>query len=256
MPAVSPGANRSDASGNGDKIPRGALAVVAVGLIATLAAALLANENLSGEAAGLEWVQVKAIPDSGPVAIPGGGAMRLTNTRIHATGVNVSGYSLFSSGTVLRIDAGSRIGSARIECTMKGHGETEIGQTSGSRASYPRSSESNLELQPIPESGVQVEFSSHGAGLAEVDLEDLPEQAANEPGIKLEWPSYHTNVEHWRWFLPPGAPSKDLVLPFVTIWRTTKIPAFDAGCTVTTGAGEAQIRTAGALSKLSEPIAE
>lgn len=255
MPAVS-----GEEKGNGgvsDRIPRGALAVVAVGLIATLAAALLANENLSGEAAGLEWLQVKSIPDTDPVAIPGGGAMRLTGTKIHATGVNVSGYSLFSSGAVLRIDAGSRVGSARIKCSMRGHGrETEIGQTEGSRASFPRSSEQNLALQAMPESGVLVEFASHGAGLAEVDLEDLPEQAANEPGIKLEWPSFHTSVEHWRWYLPPGSPAKELVLPFITVWRTKSIPSFEAGCTIETGAGIANVHTGGALTELSEPIAE
>jgi hypothetical protein len=240
-----------------DKIPRGAIAVVVVGLVATLAAALLANENLSGDAVGLEWVQVKSIPDSAKEAIPGGGAMRLTDIKIHATGVNVSDYSLFSSAAVLRIDAGSRVGSARIECTIKGHGrETEIGQTEGSRASYPRSSEVNLAEQPMPETGVQVEFASHGTGLAEVLLEDLPEQAANVPGIKLEWPSFHTSVEHWRWFLPSGTPAKELVLPFVTVWRTTSIPSFDAGCTITTSAGEASVRTSGKLAKLSEPIAE
>ena len=257
MPAVTGEGRESGGGANGDRVPRGALAVVAVGLVATLAAALLANENLAGEAAALEWVQVKSIPDSRPAAIPGGGEMQLTGTKIHATGVNVSGYSLFSSGAVLRIASGSRVGSARIQCTMRGHGrEAEIGQTEGSRASYPRSSEVNLALQTMPESGVQVEFASHGTGLAEVDLEDLPEQAANEPGIKLEWPSFHTSVEHWLWFLPPGPPANELVLPFATVWRTKGIPAFDAGCTVTTSAGEASVRTAGALTKLSEPIAE
>jgi hypothetical protein len=243
---------------SGDKVPRGALAVVAVGLLATLAAALLANENLAGDAAGLEWLQAKQLPDSKPVAVPGGEGetMQLTRAGIHATGVNVSGYSLFSSGAVLRIDAGSPIGSARIQCTMRAPNGTEVGQTPGSRASYPRSSEKNLAEQPMPESGVQVEFSSHGTGLAEVELENLPEQAATEPRIKLEWPGYKIGVERWRWFLPPGPPSVPLALPFITVWKTTKIPATTISCTLTTSAGEASVRTAGALDKLSEPIAE
>ena len=36
-------------------------ALVAVGLFARVAAAVLANENLSGDAAQLEWVQAKAL---------------------------------------------------------------------------------------------------------------------------------------------------------------------------------------------------
>jgi hypothetical protein len=242
---------------SGDKVPRGALAVVAVGLVATLAAALLANENLAGEAAGLEWLQATKLPDSDPVAVPGGNGetMQLTRASIHATGVNVSGYSLFSSGAVLGIDAGSPVGSARIQCTMRAPNGTEVGQTPGSRASYPRSSE-ELSEQDTPESGVQVEFSSHGTGLAEVELEGLPDQFATERGIKVEWPTYRIGVEHWRWYLPPGPPSAELELPFVTVWRTTKIPSAEIGCTLTTSAGEASVRTSGALSKLSEPIAE
>ena len=236
--------------------PRGALAVVAVGLIATLAAAALANENLSGEAAALEWAQAQKLPDSKPATVPGGGGeMQLTRAAIHATGVNVSGYSLFSSGAVLNIDAGAPVGSARIQCAAKAGGGTEIGQTPGLRASYPRSSE-ELAEQPVPESGVQVEFSSHGAGLAEVTIDGLPHHFAVEPGIKLEWPAYKTGVERWRWFLPPGPPKEPLALPFVAVWRTTKIPSVEIACTVTTSAGTATVRTAGGLSKVSEQIAE
>jgi hypothetical protein len=254
---VADSGKENGAGRNGDRVPRGALAVVAVGLVATLAAALLANENLSGEAAALEWVQVKELPDSKPVEVPGGGGqMQLTQARIHATGVNASGYSLFSSAAVLRIDAGAPVGSARIQCATRAPGETEIAQTPNLRATYPRSSETNLAEQEVPESGVQVEFSSHGTGLAEVELEGLPGQFASEPGIKLEWPPYKIGVERWRWFLPPGPPKAELVLPMATVWRTTKIPSTEISCTLTTSAGTASVRTAGALDKLTEPIAE
>lgn len=237
--------------------PRGAVVVVVVGLIATVAAALLTNENLAGNAAHLEYVKVKPLPDSAPAAVPGGGRMQLTDASLRATGVNVSGYSLFTSAAVLRFDAGSRIGSARVQCTQRApRTGTEVGQTPGLRASYPRSSEENLADQPVPESGVQVEFSSHGTGLAEVQLEGLPGQFANEPGIKLEWPTYRPGAEHWRWFLPPGSPEKDLVLPFVSVWRTTKPAAVEIGCTVTTSAGEASVNLRGELARVTEPIAE
>jgi hypothetical protein len=257
VPAVTGSGKGGGGRRGGDRIPRGALAVVAVGLIATVAAALLADENLSGEAAALEWTQAKKLPVSAPAAVPGGGQkMQLTGAALHATGVNVSGYSLFSSGAVLRIGAGAPVGSARIACKMNAPKQTEVAQTPGSRASYPRSSEKNLAEQPVPESGVQVEFSSHGSGLAEIELEGLPHTYATEPGIKLEWPNYRIGVEHWHWFLPPGAPKAPLVLPFITVWRTTKIPAAEIACTLTTSAGTASVHTSGALSKISEPIAE
>jgi hypothetical protein len=232
--------------------------VVAVGLVATVAAALLANEDLAGEAAALEWVQERPIPDSRPAGVPGGSGqtMQLTQGNMYATGVNVSGYSLFSAGTVLRIDAGAPVGSSRIGCAQRAPSGAEVAQTAGLRASYPRSSEKNLEEQELPESGVQVEFSSHGTYAAEVQLERLPKRAADEPGIKLEWPTYTPGVERWHYFLPPGRPKRTLVLPFATVWRTTKAPAVKISCTLTTSAGKATVRTAAALSKPSEPIAE
>jgi hypothetical protein len=60
--------------------------VIAIGLFATLAAAVLANENLSGDAAQLEWVQTKALPDSNPAPVPGGGGqMKLSEAELRAT---------------------------------------------------------------------------------------------------------------------------------------------------------------------------
>ncbi len=243
------------AGGSDNRPPRGALIVVAVGLIATLAAAALGNENLSGEATQLEWAQLREVPDSKPVAVPGGGGeMRLTDAGLRATGVNVSGYLLFRSAAVLRIDAGAPVGGARILCAMRAPGGTEVAQTPGLRASYPRSSDNLIDQETYDTS--LVEFSSKGSGLAVVDIEDLPDAYATEAGIKLEWPTYKVGVERWRWFLPSGPPAEELVLPFFTVWRATKIPAVEVSCTVTTSAGNATVETAGAMGKLPGPIDE
>jgi len=235
--------------------PRGALIVIAIGLLATVAAAALANENLSGDAAQLEWVQLQEVPDSKPVAVPGGsGEMRLTGAGLRATGINVSGYSLFRSAAVLRIDAGAPVGGARILCAMRAPGGTEVAQTPDLRASYPRSSDDLID-QPSYEVSL-VEFASKGTGLAVVEIEDLPDEFATEQGIKLEWPTYKVGVERWRWFLPPGPPAEELVLPFATIWRATKLPGIEISCMVTTSAGSATVETAGELRKLPGPLDE
>jgi hypothetical protein len=229
--------------------------VVVVGLFATLAAAVLANENLSGDAAQLEWVQTKALPNSKPAAVPGGnGQMQLTEADLRATGTNISGYLLFRSAATLRIDSGAPVGSARILCSMHAPGGTEVAQTPDLRASYPRSSDDLIE-QPAFDVSL-VEFSSHGTGLASVEIEDLPDSYATESAIKLEWPTYKVGLERWRWFLPPGPPKKDLVLPFTTIWKATKVPAVEIACTLTTSAGGATVETSGEMAKLPETIAE
>ncbi len=235
--------------------PRGALIVVAIGLIACVAAALLSTDEASGEAAQLEWVKKTSMADSKPVPLPGDGTMQLTAGAIRATGTNVSGYSLFRVSSQLRIDAGAPVGGGRILCEVSGDGQAEIAQTRGGlRATYPRSS-TGLYTQEVPEVILLI-FSSHGTELAVVELDGLPEHWSTEKGVKLEWPEFKEGVEHLEFFLPAGKPKQDLVLPFETIWRTTSPPGAKVACTLTTSAGKATARTAAALQSIPPPIDE
>lgn len=235
--------------------PRGALVVIAVGLIACLAAALLTQGKGEGEAAEVEWVQKTPLPDSKPARVPGGkGQFRLADAGIRASGTNASGFELVRAAAVLRIDAGSPVGEARIRCFTDGPPESEVAQTPKSRASYPRSSP-DLIKQPVPEN-VVVEFSSHGTDLALLGFGDVFDGFTEERGIKVEWPPYRVAREQWEWFLPPGKPSKPLELGFASIWRTTAVPAVDLSCKLTTAAGSASVKTSGALPEKSEAIAE
>ncbi len=235
--------------------PRGALIVVAVGLIACVAAALLSTDKASGEAANLEWVQHARIPDSAPVPVPGGKSrMQLVKGKIEATGSNVSGYSLFLAGATLQIDGGSPVGRGRILCSVAAKGHAEISRTAGGlRSTFPRSSESGISGQDVPET-LLIDFSARGGEL--VVLEPPRFKAfTTEPGVKLEWPEYEVGVEHLKYFLT-GKPKHDLLLPFYTVWKSTEPPAATLSCTLTTSAGKATVRTAGALRKVSPPIDE
>jgi hypothetical protein len=239
------------------RLPRGALIIVAVGLLACVAAALLSTDKASGEAANLEWVQVGAVPDSPPVTVPGASqTMELTDGEIRATGTNDSGYSLFRVASTLRIEAGAPIGRSRILCSVKTSHGTEIAQTSGGlRATYPRSSEDGIYGQEVPET-VLIDFSSHGVELAVLEVGDLPNRFTTERGVKVDWPTYRVGTERLGYFLAAGKPKQALRLPFDTIWKTTAIPAATIACTLTTAAGKATVRTAGALKKVSPPINE
>ena len=240
-----------------DRPPRGALIVIAIGLLACVAAALLSTDKASGEAANLEWVKAASMADSKPVPIPGGGAtMRLTDGEIRATGTNDSGYSLFRVSSSLRVGSGAPIGGGRILCSVKGLHGAEIAQTSGGlRATYPRSSEDGIYSQEAPET-ILVDFSSHGVELAVLETLDLPRQFTTERGVKLEWPEYQVGTEQLKYFLTGGKLKQELVLPFYTVWRATAAPAAKVACTLTTSAGEATASTAGALGAIPPPINE
>lgn len=231
---------------SGIRPPRGALIVIAIGLLATVAAALLSTDKLLGVAT-LEWVEETKLPDSKRTAIPGGGQMQLSDAAIRSTEANAGDYTLFRSSALLTIDAGSAVGRGRLRCTISVPKQTIIAKTPKSRASYPRSSD-ELADQEIHETSL-VEFSSHSTDLASVEIGDvLSSRYTREPGILVEWPPFRIGRQVWQLGLPAGRPQEPLTLPFISIWRTTVTPAARISCTIETAAGEAAVRTAGTLS--------
>jgi hypothetical protein len=244
-----------------DRIPRGAIVIVAIGLLATLAAALLTTGKGSGEWAHLEFVQQAKIPNSKPALVPGSkeAKMQLVDGGIQATGTNIAGYSLFRVVSRLRIDDGAPIGEGRVVCSIHAPGSTTlIARSSGGlRMLYPRSSADGIYGQPVPET-LLAQFSSHGSELAELEevREDLPERWATIQGVKLNWPKFEEGTEHLDYFLPEGKAKATVVLPFYTVWKSTKLPQAQIACTLEVAAGKATVETKGALPRISPPIDE
>lgn len=225
--------------------PRGALIVIAIGLLATVVAALLSTTKPIG-ATTLEWVQEAKLPDSRSAAIPGGGSMRLSDAGIRATEANAGEYTLFRTSAVLTISEGAAIGHARLRCAINVR-RTIVAKTPTTRASYPRSSE-ELSEQEAPENSL-VEFSSHSTDLALVELGDvIDKRYTATKGIVVEWAPFRIGRQVWQYGLPAGRPTEDLRLPFASIWRTTANPAAEISCRVENSAGTAEVRTAGALA--------
>jgi hypothetical protein len=223
--------------------PRGALIVIAVGLLASVLAALLSTDKPIG-AAQLEWVEESRMPNSKAVAIPGGGEMQLIDAEIRSTESNVSDYTLYRTSALLTISAGSVIGNGRLRCSIEVPKRTIAAKTHNSRASYPRSSE-ELSEQDTPETSL-VEFSSHSTDLASVELRDIiGERYTREKGIVVEWAPFRIGQQVWQWGLPEGRPDEPLRLPFASIWRTTATPGAKLWCTIENSSGEATARTAG-----------
>ena len=238
------------------RAPRGALIVIAIGLVACIVAALASTGKGEGEAANLEWVQSAKGPDSSSVPVPGGGEMRLTDTNIRATGTNVSGYSLYIVSTVFKVSAEAPIGGSSALCAIKAPKGTEVAQSGGDlRATYPRSSEDGIYGQEVPET-VLMDFSSHGGELASLEVPDRPQRFTTEKGIKVEWPQFKIGEERIK-YLIAGKPKEDLALPFFTVWRTTDVPSAKFRCTLETPSGEeATVETHAALPDRSPPIDE
>lgn len=221
--------------------------VIAVGLFATVVAALLSTSKPLG-AVELEWEERAPMADSQPAELPGGGGMQIVEAEIRAAEPNVSGYRLFRVSGTLAIEANSAVGQGRISCTIRVNQRTIATKTPKSRASFPRSSSGeDVAKQDVPEQ-VQVEFNSHGTEIATVELNDAFTRYTTGPGIVVSWPAYRIGRQEWQWGLPDGRPQDPLELGFASIWRTTVTPSARIECTVETAGGKATVRTAGTLA--------
>jgi hypothetical protein len=244
-----------------ERIPRGAIAVVAVGLLATIAAALLTGGGSGGGFAHLEWVQQGKIPDSKAVEVPAnkGIKMQLINGRIQSTGINVANYALFRIVTTLKIDEGVKLAEGtKILCSTHTRAAgTLIAQSTGNlRMMYPRSSETGIYGQTV-EPEVLAKFASHSHLAAALEVgQDMPERYTTIQGVKLEWPEYEPTTERLEYLMPHGTPKAAIELPFYTIWKSTKVPAAQITCTIQSSDGEASVETEGKLPGISPAINE
>ncbi len=227
--------------------PRGALVVVAIGLIATVAAALLATDEAGGSSVEIEWAAHAQLPDSRPATIPGGGSMRLQDGGLRASEDNIEGERIFRVTSVLRIDSGAAVGQARVRCRMTGGG-AELARTVNSRGAFPRSSgEYNLTKQDVPAS-VGVRLPIQGAEYASLELGDAFEAFTELPGVVVSWLPHRTYSQEWQWGLPKGRLKEPLDLALASFWRTAGKLDARVSCMVETDAGKATVHTAGELN--------
>lgn len=225
--------------------PRGALAVLAVGLIATVAAALLSTSEPLG-AVTLEWKAKAPLPDSPVARLPDGSPVQLTRAGLRVTAPNIAGYKLYRVAAVLTIGANAAVGHARVRCVEKVPPDTIVAHTPKKRASYPRPSD-ELLAQPVPPDAI-VEFNAHGSDVVAVELEDAFRAFTDRSGVKVEWLPYRRARQGWEWNLPGGRFAKPLTLAVVSVWRTTKSPQARLDCAVMTAGGSAEVSTGGRLA--------
>jgi hypothetical protein len=228
--------------------PRGALVVIAIGLIATFAAAALATDEVGGSSVEIEWVARAPIPDSPPATIPSGGSMRLEEGGLRVTEDNINGERVFRATSVLKIEAGSAVGQARVRCRMSGGG-AELGRTVNSRGAFPRSSgEYNLTKQGVPES-IGIRLPIQGAEFASLELGDAFSAFTNLPGVVVSWQPHRTYSQEWQWGLPAGPLKEPLTLGLAGFWRTSGQVSVEISCRLENAAGKATVRTAGRLTR-------
>lgn len=233
-------------AGSDTRPPRGALIVIAVGLLATVVAALASTDETGGSWVEVEWAAKAALPDSKPAQIPGGGSMRLEDAGLRVTEDNINGERIFRLASVLRVDAGSAVGQARVGCKMRGGG-AELARTGDNRGAFPRStSEESLTKQEVPDR-VGLKFHISGGEYASLELGDAFDTYTDLRNVVGTWEAHRADSMGWQWGLPEGRPDQPLTLGFASFWKTTKPPVGSVSCTLENAVGATTVRTAGSL---------
>ncbi len=229
-----------------DSPPLGALVVIAIGLLACVAAALLSTEEPLG-ATALSWTSRHTLADSAPVRLPGGGEARIGAVTIRTTAPNASGYKLYRVAATLALKPRRGRGPGRVICGVAVPSGALLVHTPDKPAFYPRPSE-ELIAQPVPPSS-EVEFDAQGASTATVSVNGGFRHFTNEPGIGVSWGARGPTSQHWQWTLPSDHSARALKLSFVSIWRTSAKPGALINCLLNGAGGSARTQINASLSR-------
>lgn len=226
------------------RTPRGAIAVVAVGLVLSAATALLTlGEDEGG--ARLDWEESAEIPDSEATPLGSDGQLQIIAAGIESTRANAGGYRLFRIAATLELDLGSFDGRSRARCKVSVPRRSVLARTPGKRAAYPLPSE-DLRTQTVPELSV-IRFNAKGTDIVGVEVSDAFDQFTDAADVLVEWAPYRQGEQTWDWSLPAAQRDEPEGLSFATMWRTTEGPGAEIACIAEAGPIRARTTTSGEL---------
>lgn len=230
-----------------DRFPRGALVVVAIGLLVTVAVAWASNEDLISSKP-LPWAEhhEQAIPPAGPEPFGRGGSLSLSSTGIDVTEPNTAGYRLFQVGAEVVLDPGRAQEEVSVSCTARSEPPTVNGRTPNRPAAYPGPIE-DLSEAPWP-GDVIIDYSAQSSPYSTVTLPTAYMGYGTDEGVEVEWGDWEAGSQNWVWNLPADFDDQPARLRFVSLWRTFSAPAIELSCEAGSGATLSRVATEGRLS--------
>jgi hypothetical protein len=178
--------------------PRGAVAVVVLGLLVTVfAVALTRSPGQAG--ASVSYTSKTDLPDSTTVKF-GKGGTQIVDGRVSAIAPNDVGDRLFTIETSLRANAGPGAKITDVHCQVKLPQGVLIGQSEGRRAAFPRPL-ANTSDDAIKE-GVPVDFTNGSDEQAGVELRNKFFKYVIGGNPSVEWSNLAAGQHTWHWAYP------------------------------------------------------
>jgi hypothetical protein len=176
--------------------PRGALMIIVIGLLGTLAAAVLARDP-GAVGNNVSFNSEAPLRDSPPAPLGPGGRAQLVNGFVSSTDPNDLGDRLFKVEISLAAKAAPGFKISTIRCVAEGPQGTHIPHADGRRAAYPPPTD-DASIHAIRE-GASVEFPNGNALLAGVQLRNhfFHYVIGGKPSV--EWPGLAERHQAWIW---------------------------------------------------------
>jgi hypothetical protein len=176
--------------------PRGAVVVVAIGLLVTFAAIALSKDpGGSGEDVGLE--NEKTFADSPTVTLPGGGNAKIVDGAVTDSTANEQKERIHRIEASLRVRAGAPLLIDQIRCQITYPKGVELGLSDGRDAAFPRPLEDTAD-DAIKEAA-SVDFDTEESSKAAVPLRNKFFKYVVGGNPSVSWPSLAEGQNAWLW---------------------------------------------------------
>lgn len=179
--------------------PRGAVAVVAVGMLVTVAAILLSRDP-GGVGEDVPFKAEDELPDSPTVALGGGGDVKVVDGVISTTADNDFQERLYKIEASLRARVGAGAEIESVRCQIRFPDGVHIGQSDGRRAAFPRPLADTAD-DAIKE-GAAVEFETDDAAQAGIVLRNTFFKYVIGGDPSVSWPNLAEGQHVWLWRYP------------------------------------------------------
>jgi hypothetical protein len=223
--------------------PRGAVVVVAVGLLISIAAVFLSsNPGSVGE--DVEWLETTRLAPSQAAPLGDGGRAQIVDPYLSSTFTNEEGTQLFRLQASLNARAGAGEEIDQIRCRLTTPRGVHIGQSEGRRAAFPRPVE-NAGDDAIKE-GTPIEFTTEDAELAGVELRDKFFSYVSKGNPEVDWTGLDEGEHAWTWRF--HSPVKTTRVNFAAVLVAEGGETLHLACEPTAGPDSAVVRSSYRLS--------
>lgn len=221
--------------------PRGAVVVVAVGLLVTFAAIVLSSDP-GGSGEDISFESATQFADSPTVPLPGGGNTKIIDGNVSSTADNDLRQRLYRIEASLRARADSGDGIDRISCQLRFPKGVELGISDGRDAAFPRPLQDTAD-DAIKEAAT-VEFETDDSTKAAVALRDAFFKYVLGGNPSVSWPTLAEGQHTWLWRYPkPVAQTRVNFAVLVIAKGGQRVPIDCTPRPSDPGAGSPRVRT-------------